>query len=175
MSCSMYYHRARGRVWQQPMLGSQPRAGRQDHRDAGLCLTPSPYSSPAEPPSKSNHIPTPRSSPPRRSHQTGLKVNNSLPRPGAGSRRDRPRWGAWGGRGRQAEPRKQHGARRAAPAAHTDGDRPLAPPPSKVHSFIATSPSFRVLSSTSHAGSSLRIPTVRAVMPGVFAGYPGAL
>lgn len=57
-----------------------------------------------------HRVPSPRSSPPRRSHQTGLKVNNSVPQPGAGSGREHPRWGARGGRGPQAEPGRRDGA-----------------------------------------------------------------
>ena len=66
------------RVRQQPTAGTPaPR------REAGppRCpfaphSHPQPLFQPSEPPSR--HIPTLRSSPPRRSHQTGLKVNNSL-------------------------------------------------------------------------------------------------
>ena len=151
--------------------GSSPQRGSQHQPTAGVpaprreagpprCPTvphfqPQPVFQPSEPPS--HHIPTPRSSPPRRSHQTGLKVNNSLPRPGAGSGQEWPRWGVRGGRGRRAEPQKQRRAVEAMPVARTVGDGPPAPPPSpelcqspQIY-YSPASPSLGVLSSTSHA------------------------
>lgn len=89
---------------------SYPRPGWQHTRggpgagppqNARLCLIPNPCHSPE------SLQPPPRARPlPGRSHQTGLKVNNSLPQAGAGSGREQPSWGARGGRGARAEPGK---------------------------------------------------------------------
>jgi len=113
-------------VWQRSTAGvPAPR------REAGPPRCPTVPGSRPRPPAQlseapSHRIPTPHPSPPQRSHQTGLKVNNSLPRPGAGSGRERPRRGARGGRGRRAEPRRQHRAMETTPVAHTVGDEPPA-------------------------------------------------
>lgn len=101
VSCSLSYPRSRRGAGSSPEgLPGQDQCPAVPHSW--------PLQQPSEPPC--HHVPTPRSSPPRRSHQTGLKVNNSLPQPGAGSGREHPSWGARGGRGPQAEPGKRHGA-----------------------------------------------------------------
>lgn len=163
VSCSLSYPRSRRGA------GSSPE-GLSGQDQCPAVPRSWPLQQPSEPPC--HHVPTPRSSPPRRSHQTGLKVNNSLPQPGAGSGREHPSWGARGGRGPQAEPGKRHGA--AEGDSGGTYDQGWATNTSSFHTpelFHSLTPFPRC----PPAPAVLRAgcPPVRAVTPGVVCRAPG--
>lgn len=164
VSCSLSYPRSRRGAGSSPEgLSGQDQCPAVPHSW--------PLQQPSEPPC--HHVPTPRSSPPRRSHQTGLKVNNSLPQPEAGSGREHPSWGARGGRGPQAaEPGKRHGAAEGDSGGTYDQgwatNTSSFHTPELFHSLIPF-PRCPPAPAVLRAGC----PPVRAVTPGVVCRAPG--